>query len=712
MGLMKTIFGGDGMDGGRISAWHVWSWVLKSALSTKSNHGPVRDKNLYASSSAMFSGRDLVTYMYIIDEYPEKLPIGFRERIRRMARGDIRVSFVTNMEHTVIPWDSAQMQSKMRVWRKAQNDLGNVDEYNAREKMAASDNQDRRSESLLYLADADQRKRREMFVVRSMMLVSGSRGEEFDEAISNIEGSAKKMGLRISRVTSDIEMYLQSMSPFSMQLNDKVKSRIGNPTLTDEHVARFSSYEHGRVGHGSFYMGTDVESEYPVFKEVKRRAEDAENILITAETGGGKSYYIKILILQFLGNHMYNGTIMDIEGDEYTPLAKYVEQDYSVITIDMAEGSGSYFDTCEITRVSDPALDKDMYSLSKSATTSIFRTLNGEVTGETAEWVGPLINNTVSQAYADRGVTTDPDTWHLSKGMTLHEVYGTFRKNYMRMKMTESGELTGEKTSDFFSQNPLYQAAYDQLMNRLSTYFEEDGAQAHQFSQRVSLEDIAHAKLVVCSFGMKARSASTVDPVQMALAQSYAAHISHMRAIFSKVEGKFNFKVWEEFQRWGQFPGSEVTINTALTGGRKMGDVNFIVTNNLAELMASDKFSILENVTSVAIGAIGNSATRKEICERLSINHMLKELDKVTIPDNDKGDGSGFGGEDGDGGSSDVADSKYAKSFLVYLDRKDVALVKMDVPERLAKSDILRTGVDTTLNKESRGSSSSRQVDW
>ena len=55
----------------------------------------------------------------------------------------------------------------------------------------------------------------------------------------------------------------------------------------------------------------------------------------------------------------------------------------------------------------------------------------------------------------------------------------------------------------------------------------------------------------------------------MALAQLSAANISYIRSVFSKAQGKFNFKVWEEFQRWGAFPGSATTIKTAITGGRK-----------------------------------------------------------------------------------------------------------------------------------------------
>ena len=46
-------------------------------------------------------------------------------------------------------------------------------------------------------------------------------------------------------------------------------------------------------------------------KPVKKTTEDAENWLITAETGGGKSYFVKALLEQLLAQNQYNGTIMD-----------------------------------------------------------------------------------------------------------------------------------------------------------------------------------------------------------------------------------------------------------------------------------------------------------------------------------------------------------------------------------------------------------------
>ena len=71
------------------------------------------------------------------------------------------------------------------------------------------------------------------------------------------------------------------------------------------------------------------------------------------------------------------------------------------------------------------------------------------------------------------------------------------------------------------------------------------------------------------------------------------------------------------------------TIKTAITGGRKLGDINFIVTNNIKELLDDDKFAIFDNITSFAVGAIASSNTRKRVCDELSVPMLLPDLDSL-----------------------------------------------------------------------------------
>ena len=189
--------------------------------------------------------------------------------------------------------------------------------------------------------------------------------------------------------------------------------------MTDELLARFSTYSQGIVGKEGIYWGTDIDSNFPCLKPVKVTSGTAENWLITAETGGGKSYFVKSLVLQLLASPNINGTIMDIEGFEYAPLDALINQSEDAVTINMSEGSGSYYDPVEIVLTGDEKLDEDMKGLSTSFTLSVFKTLLGNTGND--EWVDIAINDAVSLTYTKAGVVdSDPSTWVKSKGLTLN----------------------------------------------------------------------------------------------------------------------------------------------------------------------------------------------------------------------------------------------------------------------------------------------------
>ena len=280
-------------------------------------------------------------------------------------------------------------------------------------------------------------------------------------------------------------------------------------------------------------------------------------------------------------------------------------------------------------------------------------------------------------------------TWDRSRNLTLRDVYDKFMQLYeeaVQYKYDVENGVEKPNARDNYKLNNSYISAIDSAASSLRTYFEtfeNGGVNSHIFKQKISLKDLVDAKLVVCSFGLAGKSEADIDLTQLALSQSYAAIISQIRSMYAKAQGRYNFKVWEEFQRWGRMEGSEAILNSALTGGRKNGDVNFIVTNKVSEMLGEhDKFGIFQNTTSFAIGAIGDADVRKNLCRALSIEDLAFELDKLVI--NHKQ------------GSSKVntVSSIYDKAFLVKLDKSVVSLVKMNLPEELAQSDIFRTGID------------------
>jgi hypothetical protein len=258
-------------------------------------------------------------------------------------------------------------------------------------------------------------------------------------------------------------------------------------------------------------------------------------------------------------------------------------------------------------------------------------------------------------------------------------------------KMGIGNALSKNDVNRLITSNEGYQKAIDMCIAKISRYFEPNGIRAHLFKKRIDIDDVKDAKLVICSFGMAGKAPNTVDPIQMALMQLYSSNISHLRSIFSKHAGKYNFKLWEEFQRWGGFPDADKTINVALTGGRKLGDVNIIVTNKVIDMLQDDKFGVFSNITSIAIGCIWDAQVRTELCDRLTIPQMLPELD--TLVTNNK-DLSAY--IDGD----TLLANPYSKAFLIGLDKTVYTLSRMSIPQELRESTIFRTGIDLADKKE------------
>lgn len=684
----------------------LWDEILSANIrKNKSSFGMLRQAPFYVDMVGMYSGEDNVTYMYSIDSYPSEIEISYRTTLRKECKDGVRLSFISTFEKHQIPWSSPQMRAKLRTWKIIEEqDDKDVDEYNLHSNLASLDSQQWRKESLTYLSEAEIRRKRRTFKFRSIMLISGKRGIDFDDTVKEVTNLCKILNIKISRVTGDIPDYLNVFSPFSLGFNSRVIDQCGCNVITDELLARFSTYSQGIVGKKGIYWGTDIYSSFPCLKQVKQTTETAENWLITAETGGGKSYFCKSLIIQLLADRLYNGTIMDIEGFEYSYLANYLSHNDLVVIVNMAEGTGSYFDPVEIILTGNEELDRDMYSLSTSFTISLFKTLLGTTTLQD-EWIDIVINDAVSLTYSKAGVTDDMSTWHLSEGLTLFDVYDTLKSllvdgdaeravsSYFTKSLYEEHSGVSQATiqndvNRLVTSNEGYQQAIEMAIAKVSRYFEPNGTRANLFKNRVSVDSIKDAKLVVCSFGMAGKSAQTTDPIQMALMQLCAANISHLRSIFSKNAGKFNFKLWEEFQRWGNFPDSDKTITTALTGGRKLGDINIIITNNVAELLDNDRFSIFSNITSVAIGCIWDANVRKELCARLTIPQMLPELNKLVTENKDL---AAF--NDGD----TLFNNPYSKAFLIGLDKTVFTLSRMSLPSSLAKSLIFRTGI--TLEK-------------
>ena len=674
---------GAGNTGVKMGFVDLWFTKIINHLSRyRSNHGTPQTDNLYYSPEFLYSGSNKICAVYIIDSYPEQLPIDFEELIRGTVSGfSTKVNFIQKFDPYSINWNSAKTNSTINNWKTADTEAESLedDPYKLHDNYSQISNKRRHALSLQYFNEAQRERGVTMFKTRIMMTIAGTRSKAYDDDLKAVEELMKSLGIKITRVEDAIPEYAGYFSPASFYKDKEPDKNVGYYIFTDEILARFNTYRQGQTsGTGMICWGLDVYSGYPVFSDFKKKPTDADNVLIVAETGGGKSFLVKNDLLYLLADDRFILSINDIEGGEYDHLADYIQSNQpltsstgiklnSTVILDLSEGSGRYYDPMELNTSGNTEVDAGAFGTAVMYAKGIFTLITGSQEGDTGTWISNILDNAIGQAYAKRGVTDDPRTWNLSQGMSLRDVY-------------EEVVILYHQDEQKYRDNLVYQNARDLVYASITKYFE--GVRRGYFKNRITLKDLVDAKVVICSFGLKSKA--EFDEVQLGLAQLYAAAISHLRSIYAKTHGAYNVKVWEEFQRWGTLKGSEPIIRTALTGGRKMGDVNIVITNNVGPILKNDKFGIFESTTSYAISKINSTQTRVSLAKTLGISRMLPDLDAIAGVDSS-------GAEDIENNpDTPQLNDLYDHAFLVKT-ATDVSICKAYLPDDIVYSPLFYT---------------------
>lgn len=712
MGLLSFIrqirgYSDDRNSKTRVPMLKLWGeYWLSSQNANRSETFKKVSEPQYTDGSYLYSDTNLVSAYFTIDGYPISLVKDYKETIRSCVLGfpRVRVSFIDTYEPDTINWESPQVKAVMRRWSMvAEEESGQTNAYNIQEKVVGNQARGHREESIEYLAKALQTRQRHLFRVRTMMVITGIRGEMFDKAIHAVVEHCRQIGIMAVKVDDDLETYMRTYSPFSLAYQSSLMREVGNPSMTDEILAQMYSYTQGKVGEKGKYWGIDVESGFCVLKELKEKPQDPENILITGQTGSGKSFYAKAMILQLLCDSRFYGTIMDYEGTEYGPLVAFVKHGEknkdNVVVLNMGSGSGAYFDpvpicfTSALGRSDAFTEENNPYQMARTYTYSLASII---CCGQSApnDWEQNIIDNAITGMYMDAGVTPNPSTWIRSQNMSIKNLYKQFEKLYGEyqgaLRKAQMGMPLTRRENNIVSEG--YRTAMEKMYFNITTNLGPN-ARTALFDNPIRLETIIKAKLVVCSFGMMAKSSDSMSPLELAMLSNSAAIISHIRSIYSKAQGKLNFKVWEEFQRWSILPGSVQTIKVALTGGRKLGDVNIVITNDIKSVLKDDPYALIDSLTSMAIGLIGDNETRDMIIKKWpELEPMRGSLDKI----------ASIAETEGHRKKKGLTNSKYDKAFLVFLDRKVATVSKMYLPDGLAMSDIFKTAVEVKEDSDKK----------
>lgn len=626
-----------------------------------------------------------ISKYFMLSQLPDYLQPCIIDLIRsRCITPGIKINFFFYGNPYKINWDSAEMRNKMTIWRQyADEHSGPIDVFDYRAQRSGELARRRIISSTRYLNEAELDHKRSLIRVAMMIEITAHRD---DESILNMVDSIKALkelcaqsDIKIRELRVNMIDWLQTFGVFSLKQMKEVTGRVAYKILTDDILANFNGYKQGRVGSNGISLGIDVLSGVPVMRKIKANPDAAENWLISAETGGGKSYYVKTLLTYLLADN-FVVTVMDYEGDEYLNLANYIKNGNpdDVRIISMGKGSTTYFDPCEIPELTgDPDVDDDLKESAINYIMSIFRIITCGLEGNLTQWEERIISTAIQRMYDCAGVTDDKMTWHRSKGLNLRMVYEELKN------MVESKELV-----DSDSDNIKHRSAL-RIADAASIYFEEGEAKSGTFKNPMSANELYGAKFIVFSFGMKGAADSLNDPTVLALKQLSVACVSIQVSNYCKYVRKcFNVKVWEEFQRWGEAKGSADIISNAMTGGRKRGDVNFIITNDLGSMLDESNLlskKLRQNIQNMAIGRIKDRGVREDFCRMFDLQDCELALDRIA---------KAHANDDGATGVNSGSGNRYRHSFCLVMDNGKKAIAKVMLPQAIVKSSLFRTGVD------------------
>lgn len=642
------------------------------------------DSSQIAIGFSNISSEEQLTKYFMINKFPDFIETRLIDVVRKkcMKQG-IKINFYFYANPHKINWESPEMKNRMTVWRRYSTEhTGAIDVFAYRAQRGESLARNRIITSTKYLNEAELEHKRSFLKVFFIIEVSARRTEESLVNMANSIKSLKELcgqsDIKLTELKINMIDWLRAIGPFSLRSEKEVESKLAKKVMTDDILANFNSYKQGRVGTNGVSLGIDILSGGPVMRKFKEDPDQADNWLISAATGGGKSFWIKTLLTFLLADN-FICCIMDYEGDEYTNLANYIRagspEDVKIIS--MGKGSTVYFDPCEIPELTgDPKVDDDLKENAINFIMSIFRIIVCGLNDTFSKEEERVMSLAISRMYDTAGVTDDKETWKMSKGLRLHDVYHEVKE------MVETKELV-----DVDADNLKHKAACS-ILDSSTVYFEPGEAKSGTFKQPMSANELYRAKLIVFSFGMKGAGDSATDPVILALKQLSVAYVNIQISNYCKyVRHCFNVKVWEEFQRWGEARGSAETIANSITGGRKRGDVNFIVTNDLAAMLDDDNLlskKLRQNIQNYAIGKIPDKGVRADFCRKFDQQDVLPALDNIAKAHNVIKSGSQ---------KVSGSQSRYKNAFCIILEEGKKAIVKVKLPKPLLESSLFKTGV-------------------
>ena len=568
----------------------------------------------------------------------------------------VKFNYFIHLSPYTINWNSPKMKDKLKRWdRRIQNDTVDRDNvFQKRETAAGTRYLQDNIDSFEYYNQVDIFNHRSLSKFSLTIELIGDRNniEDFEQAVANFKAISGMEGLEFTEVKADIYEWMRAKLPTSLRISPQIVDKTFYVPLSDDTVTSMLSVSQGKMGNKGVPLGIDVNSGLPVFHVFREDHKDAENILVSAGTGGGKSVFTKNIIVWALKEQL-SVVVLDYEGDEYTNLAHYINSGNAgeAIIVNMNAGSGKYFDPLKIAELTGvDEIDRDAKQSAVDFTKAMFRILLAEE-GKVSLEEDSIISEVITKVYREHAITDNPKTWSRSLDLSVYDVYNTLIRQIERRAWMEKGA------------DATLQKVAERMRLKLKKYFVPGESEYGTFGEQLDIKTIRNSRFIVFSFGQKGADQQGANEVKIALKQLCISKITNEISNYNKyVKGlKFTLKVWEEVQRFVNIKGAEDIMQNCVTGGRKRGDISFIITNDLASLLdGKSEFmkALKTNLTGYFIGYIPDKDTRELFCELFGLNLFLPALNRI-FQENSQPENKDSSGKQ--------VENPYRKAFLVKL---------------------------------------------
>lgn len=627
------------------------SRYLDKGMTTESKDVSITNEKYYDNMSSIISS-DYNTKMYIVDDVPKEMTKSLTYYLKKSLPKGIKMDIVTQVMDSPIDWTSSYMVRIKGAWTEKlktskpktdKNKLNDPTEYTtSRSSRLAIDSwnliAEKTSEGCRTIDE-------EMIVLLRYPRRMPLKEQVFYEGIW-FRG-LKANGITVSQVKNNVREMLYSISPTRCQ--DTTPVKLFN-RLLDENVAYFESLLPGKIDGSRVFMGVDVLTNMLVFNDLLTTGGGAMNMMFLAETGRGKSYYIKFLTYMLLALKV-NVVIWDKDG-EYSTLSEAMG--YS--TISLGKNGGSYFNTVPI--MSDG--DVEAYDTSKQDTMAIFDVLCDADVGMTKNEKF-IIESAYTDVLESSGVTKERiSTWSNSSGLDYKDIY----KGILRLS-----NITDDIREE-----------YSNLKRKLSTYFEDNGMTEGLFKVPIDIEDFLHVKdggqPLLLNINMQTSDTTDYITVNKELDKIKSITMSSLtdRIVkYSKRQGELTAVIVEEFQRHTVNKSFVKKVHTCITGGRKLNMIPILVTNSLDSIIDNDNpllRDIVSNISTVVVGCLEEKAMDTAI-ECFGLDNCKAVLTKIASETENKS-----------------SMSAWKHSFLMKIkseSRVELAVVKAHLPPEMDK---------------------------